>query len=161
MANTDVDNVLKDVGDLDNVLFQKPQQRLQHELGAFVQAFDDNCHSKINPETLASHYVQLVQSVQQLEQAKQCHFDFEEISNQASTTKERLAALQDIITQTEHSPETDELDVQRQEFLKMLEQKQKKDLQRWQMEKDKLEEYYTKKTRESTYRNLVGSNAWS
>ena len=47
---------------------------------------------------------------------------------------------------------------ERAEFLDQLEMERQEQLKQLRRQQDKIEEHYAKKTRESTYRNLVGSS---
>lgn len=76
--------------------------------------------------------------------------------------KHVVGQVQDVLAQQElrESRALSPLETQRQEFMDQLQQRRKQEEQDIQRQYDKLEEHYAKKTRDSIYQNLVGSNAW-
>jgi hypothetical protein len=74
--------------------------------------------------------------------------------------KQALEQVNSILNQQEKRDSSAAREAQRQAFLDQLAQQRKQEEQALQREYDRLDEHYAKKTRESIYQNLVGSNAW-
>ncbi|KAG2221879.1 hypothetical protein INT45_012523, partial [Circinella minor] len=147
-----------DLAKLNNAIFETAQDNLKRDLTEFVQVFENSNHVK--EDTLAASYVQLTNCSQSLQAAKTRKDDLQSIINQGNKTQEEMNTLSTILEDIKNAQETrtPPFSKERAEFLKQLEMERQEQLKELRRQQDKIEEHYAKKTRESTYRNLVGSS---
>jgi hypothetical protein len=130
-----------------------------------------------SPDDLATAFIQLNSCQTHLDQAsKQGFSDLTHESNEfhknkrmntnpcihwlENAMKQALEQVNSILKQQEKRDSSAPREAQWQAFLDQLAQRRKQEEQDLQREYDRLDEHYAKKTRESIYQNLVGSNAW-
>lgn len=79
---------------------------------------------------------------------------------QSSTTLSQLNLIVEKLEAERSKKEPSPVEIEREEYKKLLAERKKSMEKEIQRQSDKLDEYYAKQTRESIYRNLVGGNAW-
>lgn len=75
-------------------------------------------------------------------------------------TQQKLNALLDAVKETQNKHKNIPFELEKQAYLKQQQERKKKLELEIRRESDILDENYAKKTRESIYRNLVGSQNW-
>lgn len=82
--------------------------------------------------------------------------------NIVNEMQQTVRQVRDVIKSQEQreSQTLSPLEEEKQAFMDQLQQQRKAYQQDLQRQYDKMDENHAKKTRESIYRNLVGSNAW-
>ncbi|KAI8328490.1 hypothetical protein BC941DRAFT_444771 [Chlamydoabsidia padenii] len=171
MSVFEITDLLDNLSQLDTHLFKSTQQSLELDIHAFVSTFDDEIDTSsginhtphISPDDLATTFIQLNNCQLHLDLAKkQQNIGNWDLNNELNDMKQTMGQVKDILNSQEQKKSTvlSPLETQRQQFLDELQQRRKQQEQDIQRQYDKLEEHYAKKTRESIYQNLVGSNAW-
>ncbi|KAI9310126.1 hypothetical protein BX666DRAFT_2033444 [Dichotomocladium elegans] len=158
MAHFTAKPILEDLAELDELLFGDAQSHLRSELDFFASHPESSI--SIGPEELARAYVQLSGCRKRLNSALEKQDQWREVSD---TGRETLAKMQDLDQllqdlkqrQAEKEPP---FAAERAEFLAQLNAEREAVDREIQQQKDKIEEYYARKKRESTYRNLVGTD---
>ncbi|KAI7876022.1 hypothetical protein K492DRAFT_210603 [Lichtheimia hyalospora FSU 10163] len=160
MARFNVDPILKDLDDFGNALFGSAHAHLQKNVDDFVRTFDEThpeSGTRVGPDALAVAFVQLSNCSQKLQVNKQVGWDdLVKHSQQTRQTMDDLdKTLQD--AQEKQMMQGPPFATEREKYLKTLQEDRKKFERELQRQKDKIEEYYAKRTRESTLSNLVGA----
>ncbi|SAM01236.1 hypothetical protein [Absidia glauca] len=167
MSVSELADVLKDLAQLDTHLFKTTQQSIEHDIHTFVSAFDDDKDAfspddmttrHPSPDDLATAFIQLNSCQTHLDQANKQGFS--DLTHERNAMQQALEQVNIILNQQEKRDSNASREAQRQAFLDQLAQRRKQEEQDLQREYDRLDEHYAKKTRESIYQNLVGSNAW-
>ncbi|KAI8881151.1 hypothetical protein K501DRAFT_334938 [Backusella circina FSU 941] len=143
-------DIVIDLAELNDLLFDHTQQSLERESATFVEHFEN-----LPVDSLARTYANLTKCNSQLTIAK--NSNFEETKDKAIQTQAILNKLLEKNT----IQVNDRFEQEKQAFLQEQNKKQKQIQLEMQRESDKMDEIYTKKTRDSIRRNLVGgSNQW-
>ncbi|CAO3598565.1 unnamed protein product [Absidia cylindrospora] len=147
-------------------LFRATRQSLEQDLGAFVVAFDNESDATssahFTSDDLALAFIQLNNCQTHLDLAKKQKNDWEDLSEELDNLRHTVDQVRDVIKSQEQR-ETQTLlplEEEKKAFMGLLRQQQKEYHQDLQRQFDKMEENHVKKTRDSIYRNLVGSNVW-
>ncbi|KAI9488720.1 hypothetical protein BDB00DRAFT_32338 [Zychaea mexicana] len=158
MAHFTAQPIKEDLAQLDHAIFETAHRNLRRDLTEFVHVFEESDHVK--EDTLAAAYVQLTNCGQSLQTAKTREDDLQSAITQGNKVREDMNTLETVLQDVKHAYETKTppFAVERAEFLKQLEKERQDHLKELRRQQDKIEEHYAKKTRESTYRNLVGSS---
>ncbi|KAI8091485.1 uncharacterized protein B0P05DRAFT_267346 [Gilbertella persicaria] len=145
-----MDTFVQHVSELDQLLFQDGQERLLKEIDDFIDQFETRQDLF---DTAAKMYAQLTVCDKKLNSLKTVELD---------TTLDKLHQTQHRLDQllSKTEPRTVHLEEKRQAFLTQQTERKRQIEAQITRESDKIDEYYAKKTRESIYRNLVGSNQW-
>ncbi|CDH55794.1 predicted protein [Lichtheimia corymbifera JMRC:FSU:9682] len=168
MARFNVDPILKDVDEFGNALFGSAHAHLQNNIDDFVRTFDEThpeSGTRVGPDALAVAFVQLSNCSQKLQvhqkQDDGCWDDLVKYSQQTRQTMDDLdKTLKD--AQEKQMIQGPPFAAEREEYLKKIQEDRHKFERELQRQRDKIEEYYAKRTRESTLSNLVGAKQqWS
>lgn len=86
------------------------------------------------------------------------NLDLASTLERVTDTQKTLESLLQAVQDTQSQPKKIPFEQERRSYLAELDERKRKLALEMTRESDKLDEFYTKKTRESIYRNLVGSN---
>lgn len=158
MAKFSAKPILSDASELDDLIFKNGQTSLAGDLNDFVDNFETS--GELLPlDSLASTYVQLTSCDQKLKKAVGSE-TVDATLKQSSTTLSQLNLIVEKLEAERSKKEPSPVEIEREEYKKLLAERKKSMEKEIQRQSDKLDEYYAKQTRESIYRNLVGGNAW-
>ncbi|CAO3623854.1 unnamed protein product [Cunninghamella blakesleeana] len=161
---------------LDNSIFKKGQDSIQQDLTLFVSAFDDTPTATptstssppspsiqiVNTDQLTAAFVKLNACHSQLEVAKGKQDEYNQLLTDLKDVNQQVKQLQTIMSNQEHHNDIilSPIMEKKQKYLEEMKQRRLDRDREIQRKYDQLDEYYSKKTHESTYKNLVGSNHW-
>ncbi|KAI8149801.1 hypothetical protein BJV82DRAFT_584695 [Fennellomyces sp. T-0311] len=160
MAHFTSQPITEDLSQLDNAIFKTAQRNLRQDLAEFVKVFEETDH--VNKDTLASSYVQLSTCSRSLQTAETRKDDLQGVITAGNEVQENMNAIETVLQEVKNAQEsrTPPFAAERAEFMAKLEAERQEQLKEIRRQQDKLEEHYAKKTRESTYRNLVGASSF-
>ncbi|KAI9249303.1 hypothetical protein BY458DRAFT_559949 [Sporodiniella umbellata] len=141
------------VKELNRLIFSETQEKLNNEIDFFAENFD-SC--PISIESLTKTYATLTGCQATISKNK-CLLD-PSISQSLNNTQQLLNQALSTMSKKQGSiPDSEE---KRAAYLAEKELREKALMEELRKKSDQLDEYYTKKTRESIYKNLVGANQW-
>ncbi|KAI8073064.1 hypothetical protein BC940DRAFT_290458 [Gongronella butleri] len=177
MVSVEPNDLYADMLELDEQLFKVNQRLLGSAMTSFVHTFDDEepdnftgneenpapREQRIRSSDLTQAFVQLNTCHTQLDKLKAKQ---DEITNIATQARECRAVVGDVLQVKNEQEQRKQdasmpLQAQQQAYLDELAARKSKFHAEIQREKDKLEERYAKKTRDTIYRNLVGADWFS
>ncbi|KAG2214818.1 hypothetical protein INT46_006610 [Mucor plumbeus] len=152
--------------ELDDLIFKNGQKALHQELESFVQEFEARISTLftkqqlITTDSLAKTYVDITTCDSKLKSAAATKTDLSSTQEELAKTQQKLNALLDAVKETQNKHKNIPFELEKQAYLKQQQERKKKLELEIRRESDILDENYAKKTRESIYRNLVGSQNW-
>ncbi|OAC99640.1 hypothetical protein MUCCIDRAFT_114839 [Mucor lusitanicus CBS 277.49] len=150
--------MFKGACELDNLIFKNGQEALSRELESFVEEFETK-QQLTTADTLARTYVNITTCDSKLKLATS-KVDLSSTQQQVAKTRQKLNTLLDAVKETQRKHNNIPFESEKEAFLKQQQDRKKALEQDIRREADLLDETYAKKTRESIYRNLVGSQSW-
>lgn len=166
--------MFKGACELDNLIFKHGQEALSRELESFVEEFEvstltffhalNSRYSQTKQQlttadSLAKTYVNITTCDSKLKTATN-RADLSNTQHEIAQTQQKLNTLLDAVKETQSRRNNIPFESEKEAFLKQQQERKKKLEQDIRREADLLDETYAKKTRESIYRNLVGSQSW-
>lgn len=166
--------MFKGACELDNLIFKHGQEALSRELGSFVEEFEvstltffhapNSRYSQTKQQlttadSLAKTYVNITTCESKLKTATN-RADLSNTQHEIAQTQQKLNTLLDAVKETQSRRNNIPFESEKEAFLKQQQERKKKLEQDIRREADLLDETYAKMTRESIYRNLVGSQSW-
>ncbi|KAL9545416.1 hypothetical protein MBANPS3_007155 [Mucor bainieri] len=158
MVKFSADTITSGACELDNLIFKNGQEVLSRELEAFVEEFETK-QQLITADSLAKTYVNITTCDSKLKAAVP-KADLSNTQQEIANTHQKLSTLLDAVKETQARHSSIPFASEKEAFLKQQQDRKKKLEQEIRREADLLDETYAKKTRESIYRNLVGSQSW-
>ncbi|EPB87513.1 hypothetical protein HMPREF1544_05707 [Mucor circinelloides 1006PhL] len=150
--------MFKGACELDNLIFKHGQEALSRELESFVEEFETK-QQLTTADSLAKTYVNITTCDSKLKTATN-RADLSNTQHEIAQTQQKLNTLLDAVKETQSRRNNIPFESEKEAFLKQQQERKKKLEQDIRREADLLDETYAKKTRESIYRNLVGSQSW-
>ena len=114
----------------------------------------------ITADSLAKTYVNITTCDSKLKSAVATKTDLSSTQEELTKTQKTLSALLDAVKETQNKHINIPFELEKQAYLKQQQERKKRLELEIRRESDILDENYAKKTRESIYRNLVGSQNW-
>ncbi|KAI8636686.1 hypothetical protein BD408DRAFT_425776 [Parasitella parasitica] len=145
--------------ELDDLIFKNGQNILDQELESFVQEFETR-QQLLTADSLAKTFVNITACDLKLKAAAAATADLSPTQQKINDTQKTLNRLMEAVKETQNKHSNLPFEAEKQAYLKLLQERKKKLEQDIRRESDILDENYAKKTRESIYRNLVGSQDW-
>ncbi|KAL7315757.1 hypothetical protein PS15m_004936 [Mucor circinelloides] len=152
------DSITLGACELDNLIFKHGQEALSRELGSFVEEFETK-QQLTTADSLAKTYVNITTCESKLKTATN-RADLSNTQHEIAQTQQKLNTLLDAVKETQSRRNNIPFESEKEAFLKQQQERKKKLEQDIRREADLLDETYAKMTRESIYRNLVGSQSW-
>ncbi|ORZ17957.1 hypothetical protein BCR42DRAFT_412850 [Absidia repens] len=170
MTTLEIADILENLSQLDTHLFKATQQSLEQDLSSFVVAFDGESETtststdstQFTTDDLALAFIQLNNCQTHLDLAKKQKNDWNDLSEELDNLHHTVDEVRDVIKSREQreTQASSPLEEEKKAFMCQLQQQRREYDQDLQRQFDKMEENHVKKTRDSIYRNLVGSNVW-
>ncbi|KAG0765273.1 hypothetical protein G6F29_007656 [Rhizopus arrhizus] len=139
-----------DVSELNKLVFSDTQDKMNEELESFAEQFENG---SVSAESLAKTYAALTSCHSKISKHKNIAID-QEITQSLLNTQE---LLDQALSRFDIKRSNNDIQEKQNAYLNEKQKRKKIMLDELRKESDRLDEYYTNKTRESIYKNLVGT----
>ncbi|CAO3654657.1 unnamed protein product [Mucor fragilis] len=158
MVKFSADSITLGACELDDLVFKNGQEALSRELESFVEEFETK-QQLTTADSLTKTFVDITTCGSKLRTAAS-KADLSSTQQEMAATQQKLTTLLDAVKEAQNRHSNIPFESEKEAFLKQQQDRRKKLEQDIRREADILDETYAKKTRESIYRNLVGSQSW-